>query len=168
MNIDRRLFDSVTLYTTVIDRADTDSPRNAERRAVAALAEAAFGPGVEISHRPDGSPYINKEGIYISVSHSRHHAALAVAAHEVGIDIEQQRTQLIRIAGRFLSAEEQKIYNTPALILRAWTLKEASYKALRPDTPATKIALPPAAGWRIVYSGPHPAVPDAYLSIVRP
>lgn len=101
--------------------------------AVAALLEAAFGPGTQRSHRSDGSPYIAaRPDVEISLSHCRTAAVLAVAPAEngrIGVDIEQPREQLRRVARRFLSVEEQERHTTIEALQRAWTIKEAVYKA---------------------------------------
>ena len=103
--------------------------REAERAAVAALLEHAL-PGAVLSHTADGAPVI-EGGPYISISHSRTHAALAVCSGApVGIDIETQRAQLARVAPRVLSEAEMAVYGvSPEGLLQAWTLKEALYKA---------------------------------------
>ncbi|MDE6498343.1 MAG: 4'-phosphopantetheinyl transferase superfamily protein [Muribaculaceae bacterium] len=103
--------------------------REAERAAVAALLEHVL-PGAEMIHTAEGAPVIDG-GPYISISHSRTHAALAVCAGApVGIDIETQRAQLARVAPRVLSEAELDIYGrSPEGLLQAWTLKEALYKA---------------------------------------
>lgn len=145
-------------------RADA---RSRERRAVAALAGAAFG-GAEILHHPDGAPYVEGHPeVHISVSHSTRLAVLAVAPVPVGVDIEEPRTALRRVAARFLTEAELEVYAAPADLLRAWTLKEAAFKALRPDVPATAMPLPPQTlPYTILYSGPHPDAPATHLTVV--
>jgi len=112
--------------------------RERERVTAARLMTAAAGAPCDILHRPDGSPVAACGGMEISVSHSRHIAALAVSrGGRVGVDIEEYRTrQLKRIAPRVLSPAELAVYGTgDASLLRAWTLKEAAYKAIA-DAPA--------------------------------
>lgn len=113
--------------------------RQREKEAVASLLASA-APGVTVSHYDNGAPYVpDRPDVFISVSHSRTHAAIALSSVPVGIDIEQPRAQLLRVAPRFLSETEMKIFNTPALLLRAWTATEAVYKAAH----ATGDAVPP-------------------------
>lgn len=110
----------------------TDRPRReAEREAIAMLVQQML-PGAKMCHRPDGAPYIDGSDVHVSVSHSRHVAALAVdSCRRIGIDIEESRPeQLRRVAHRFLSDDEYNIYGlTEAGLLRAWTIKEALIKA---------------------------------------
>lgn len=103
--------------------------REAERRAVAALLAHAL-PGAVLSHTPEGAPVV-AGGPFISISHSRTQAALAICTSEpVGIDVETQRAQLRRVAPRVLSDAEMEAYGaTDEGLLQAWTLKEALYKA---------------------------------------
>ncbi len=108
-----------------------------EEAAVAAMVAKAFGPGARRVHDALGAPYILKAdgsrlGECISISHSRRTAALAVCAATIGIDIEEERSQLSRVAPRVLSDDEFKVYSQqPHGLLRAWTLKEALFKASR-------------------------------------
>ncbi len=57
-------------------------------------------------------------------------AALAVNDFSpIGIDLELWRDQIHRVREHFLSAREIERYDTPFLLLSAWTMKEALYKA---------------------------------------
>lgn len=104
--------------------------RQAERAATMRLIRYLLGDDAELSHTPDGSPLIIGRDTNISVSHSRLYAAIAIDPHRrIGIDTETWRNQLLRVAPRFLSSQEQALYSTPALLLHAWTVKEAVYKA---------------------------------------
>lgn len=166
--ISKDIFGAVELYSVEIEdcAASGSGRREREREAVRRLVREAFGPQAVLEHRADGSPFVVCAGAEISVSHSRHLAVLAVAPVAVGVDIEEAREQLVRVAGRFMTPEEQKVYSSPGLILKAWTLKEAAFKTLRPDSPATRMKLPPdECPYRIVYSGPHPRQPETFLSI---
>ena len=113
----------------------SDRPRRErEHEAVMQLVQTLAGKDARLDHRPDGSPLIIGSPFHISLSHSRNYVALAWSdSPGIGIDIEELRPeQLARIAPRFLSAEELPLYGTsPDLLLQAWTLKEAAFKALR-------------------------------------
>lgn len=105
-----------------------------EREAINILIRRVIGPEAELMHTPEGAPYIANSDIRISISHSRDYVALASCAEgDFGIDIEQPRPeQLRRVASRFLSTDEIEYYSaSDELLLKAWTLKEAAYKALR-------------------------------------
>lgn len=126
--IEQRTLGPVRLYLCALS-ADATTRREAERAAVARLLEAAFPEGCVLRHTPEGAPVV--DGAHISISHSRTHAALAVCADApVGVDVETARAQLARVAPRVLSADELAAYGGDADgLLRAWTLKEALYKA---------------------------------------
>lgn len=172
MQITQNNYGPVAVYTARIE-APESAPRGAdrilrERRAVQQLVEHAFGAGVALEHRADGSPWLpHSPQTYISVSHSRRLAVLAVSPVPVGVDVEEPRATLLRIGARFLTQDEQKLYHTLSGLLKAWTLKEAAFKALRPAAPATTMPLPPApCPYTIIYSGPHPEEELTHMSIV--
>lgn len=84
---------------------------------------------------PHGKPLLDPDiGLYISLSHSGHWAALAVAYCPVGIDVEHDRRPLpVRIFPRVFTPEEQRrLQSSPdsPTFLRLWTGKEAVLKLL--------------------------------------
>jgi len=106
------------------------SRRERERAAVQKLVDHAAGTHVDILHHDDGSPYPAEPcQLHISISHSRHIAALLWSSVPGwGIDIEEARQeQLSRIAARVLNQDEISLYHQN--LLQAWTLKEATFKA---------------------------------------
>lgn len=127
--IESRTIGPVRLY--VCRLGDAASRRDAEVQAVEALLRRAFGERCVLSHDSEGAPFIAGSDVSISISHSRTHAALAVCGRcPVGVDIETRRPQLARVAPRVLSPAELEAYGAePDGLLRAWTLKEALYKA---------------------------------------
>lgn len=101
--------------------------RRRERQAVAQLLQRMLGHEADLTHAPDGAPLL--PGYYISISHSRDLAVVALdAVRPVGIDAEEWRPQLQRIKERFLSPQELALFATPGQLLTAWTIKEAVYK----------------------------------------
>lgn len=137
--------------------------RQREKEAVWRLVCALLGEGVEIGHEPTGAPTITGAPGIISVSHCRRGAAVAwTPGRAVGVDIETARQQLERVKSRFLCGGEMAAYGGSLdLLLRAWTAKEALYKAaLTPGLPLTTgITLPPAvaAGEGHRFAGPTEA-----------
>lgn len=104
--------------------------REAETAAVAALACLIAGDEAAIGHHADGSPFIMGYDGFISVSHSRLMAFIAShVALRIGIDAELPRRQLMNVASRFLAPCEQPHWRSQSALLRAWTIKEAVYKA---------------------------------------
>lgn len=136
---------SCSLYITALDPAVTPR-REAEREAVERLIRHAFSDDARLVHHESGAPYIEGFDGSISISHSRRSACLAVSRDcTPGVDIEEPREQLRKVAPRVLSDDEMAVYShSIPLLLRAWTLKEALYKvALTPGLDfRSDIALP--------------------------
>ena len=103
--------------------------RAGEREAVGLLMAHFFGEKARLEHRADGMPYVEGSDLYVSVSHGAGMAVLAVDSNPIGVDIERARAQLLRIAGKFLCPGDSADPNDIASLLRAWTAKEAAYKA---------------------------------------
>lgn len=99
------------------------------RPAVAALLSAKLGADVRIVHDGDGAPLLVGSPLNVSVSHSRHFAAIATdPAARIGVDIEEPRLeQLNRVISKFLRPEETDAWGRR--LLAAWTAKEATFKA---------------------------------------
>ncbi len=101
-----------------------------QKLAVSRMLREVLGDGAGLSHRADGSPVAVGEWREISVSHCAGMAALAVGGtSRIGVDIEMPRPTLMRVARRFLSERELELWTSMADLLRAWTIKEAMYKA---------------------------------------
>lgn len=79
-----------------------------------------------------GKPHL-KDGNYISITHSYHFTGIIISSKShVGIDIEQQRDKIVKIAHKFTPIEEYKtIANHEALVRKltvVWGAKESLYK----------------------------------------
>jgi len=77
-------------------------------------------------------PYFDKSDYHISLSHSFPFVA-AVISHKkpAGIDLERYGRNIEKIGPRFLNAEEwSRWYDKHADLTKAWTCKEAVYKAM--------------------------------------
>ena len=127
-----------SFYVAEIPDIEGATRRRREDAAVAQLVVEAFGAGAVRRNNALGAPLIEKDGkvldTALSLSHCRTHAllALAPAGVELGVDIEEDRPQLQRVLPRVLSARELEVYaSTPLGRLKAWTMKEALYKAAR-------------------------------------
>lgn len=168
-------FDGIDVYTAAI----ADGPatrREREQAAILAIVRAVFGPQAKLCHRENGAPYIAGADATVSVSHSRRTAVLAVdtSGRSIGIDIEEARGQLLRVAARVFSEAEIAVFGTgTAGLATAWTLKEAAYKCtgtagldFRTDIVLTPHARQLSAAGRtleIAYSGPFG---DQYMALV--
>lgn len=122
---------TTSIYCIRIVPTPRSGRRNAERSAVEQMIVSAFGPDARLSHRPDGSPFVVGADSNISISHGAGLALLAVdPVRAVGIDIESRRPSLAAVAPRVLNSEEMLAYGaTLQGLLRAWTAKEAIFKA---------------------------------------
>ena len=124
-----------------------------EQEAVASLVPEIYGKGASKHNKDNGEPYISNGNTVLepcSISHCHSHAIVAKAPHgcRIGVDIEVFRPQLQRVASRFLNTDEQRLYASDKdMLLAAWTIKEAVYKAagLTP-LPLTDIHLPSGIG----------------------
>ncbi|WP_367320011.1 4'-phosphopantetheinyl transferase superfamily protein [Streptomyces sp. HUAS ZL42] len=105
------------------------------------VAEATGVPAteVEILPRDDGSPRMSVAGgpvdaLYVSLSHTAHHVAAALAPGAVGVDLcETSSAAAVRRAvDHVLTPEERPVVTErPELLTAAWALKEAAVKADR-------------------------------------
>lgn len=73
---------------------------------------------------------------YISISHTRNYAAVALSELPVGLDIEQRTERVLKVRSRFVSPLEEKDFvSSSALrqlnaLLLLWSAKETMYKLL--------------------------------------
>lgn len=138
---------TTTIYGATLPDCARNERRSAERRTVASLIESVFGNRHSLTHDEHGAPLLipADDSPYISISHGAGHALLAVDADcRIGIDIETPRPTLARTAPRFMSDGEMRVHGrSHTAILRAWTAKEAIFKALgMPDLTVADICLP--------------------------
>ncbi|MFJ4777635.1 4'-phosphopantetheinyl transferase family protein [Streptomyces sp. NPDC088762] len=96
--------------------------------------------GVEVLPRDDGSPcaFVGGSplpGVHLSISHTAHHVAAALAPEPVGVDLCETASAAAvrRVADHALSPEELRLVGTdrPETLAGAWALKEAAVKADR-------------------------------------
>lgn len=123
---------SLRVIIAPIDRTVSDRRSERERLTVSRIISNYISSKARIVHAPSGRPLLeNADWLYISISHSADYVAVAFGHLEgIGIDVEQPRTQLARVAPRVLSEAEMAVYGrNERLLLKAWTLKEALYKA---------------------------------------
>lgn len=138
----------ISLFTAPVGKPQTPSDRRKrERAATEILLSRAFGLPVTLEHYPDGAPYVREHpDSFISISHSETTCVLALSDAPVGVDIESPRSQLVRVAGKFMAESELNCLPelTPSSLLHYWTAKEAVYKLLRrPGLPLCDIILSP-------------------------
>lgn len=114
--------------------------RQAEKEAVARILAREY-PGIPYGRHESGLPWL--QGAYISITHSRKTAVVAVSDAPIGIDLEYPRPRLSQIVPRILTPAELTHFHTPEQLLATWTSKEAAYKAIHslqgPSCPVTVI-----------------------------
>jgi len=73
---------------------------------------------------------VDENTYYFSISHSWPYVAVMVSlTQECGIDIQTWHPRIQKIQHKFLSAEEQSLFNNDTkLLTSAWCAKEAAYK----------------------------------------
>ena len=158
----------VRVYYGPIVPGKGDSAREAERRCIHSLIMEAFGQDAVLLHDTSGRPYI--DGSSISVSHSRHWGALAVAPADtrVGVDIEESAYRAARVIGRVLRGPHASEYMNPDYALAGWTLLEAAFKCAYPNDGLTLVDfhLPQTSGGLSGKNVVMPDRPDTRLSIL--
>ena len=129
----------ITLYWLPIDTDTALTRPQREEKTIAEIITSVFGPGCRRQHNHCGAPFVadatgNVLPVAISISHSRTIGAICTAPQNslIGVDVEEERPQLQRVARRVMTAAEYEYYSAlPHGLLRAWTMKEALYKASR-------------------------------------
>lgn len=104
--------------------------------AAEACGRYAMLAGAALCHLESGAPFL-KTGlqkpieIAISISHCRTGACIALSEHHrhFGIDIEDTSDKLERVASKFINDNETRFMTGRDMLLCAWTIKEAVYKA---------------------------------------
>lgn len=122
--------DGVAVYAMpIVD--DGRSRLYREQETVMEIIWRVLGLHVFVLHIDNGAPILNGSHRSISISHSRRTAVVALGSRysKIGVDIEEPRSQLLRVAPRVLSEAEMEAYGGSAMSLAAaWTAKEAAYK----------------------------------------
>lgn len=82
-----------------------------------------------------GKPFLTeRDGLYVSLSHSGSYAAIAVGDVPVGVDIQRRGKCDMRVADRFFTAEEAEFINGSGdkadAFFEIWTKKESLVKTV--------------------------------------
>ena len=167
---------------------DADRRKSIVGRAVLrCLLSRHFGvepQGFRFELRENGKPFLPQSNIHFNVSHSGEIVAIALAANEVGVDIEARHRipEIAAIAARFFSKEEAErvraATDSTAEFFRIWTMKEAVVKAVGQglgfpldcftvpsSAPTPRLAISvgrPPTDWFVVET----EVPDGYYGAV--
>jgi len=86
----------------------------------------------DLYYDENGKPHLH-DGKHISISHSFTFSAIIISDIEVGIDVEKNRTKIIKIAHKFTEVNEyQKLHHQEVIIRKltiVWCAKESLYKS---------------------------------------
>ena len=117
----------MTLYESPLEKMKSQKRRN-EWLGARVLLHSVLNIHTPICYRESGSPKV--ERVHISISHTGKYVALAVSnKHEIGVDIEQYGSKIMRVVDRFIAPSESlKSELTCDYALFLWTVKEAVYK----------------------------------------
>ena len=83
-----------------------------------------------LQYNPKGAPYLT-DGRFISITHTKNVAAVALSTISVGIDLEHYQEKIKKISSRFLHSNETdnlKKVTDIQFLTQIWTAKEALYK----------------------------------------
>lgn len=112
-------------------KVDTKKLEWISARILIKLLAAQFNINLEgIEKDENGKPSLRGSTCEISLSHSFPYvAAIIDKSHDVGIDIEQPKEKLNKVAHRFLAQSELDfIKNDTVMLCKAWCAKETLYK----------------------------------------
>lgn len=114
----------------MLERYENQARRREKEISLSAVRQLFADNKALISHAPDGHPFVEGYSGSLSISHSSSEIAVAYSRTRiVGIDVERWRPALLRVRKKFLSESEMLQWTGDTLLLRAWTIKEAVYKA---------------------------------------
>ncbi len=100
--------------------------------SVRKLLEQAGYTDFDLSYDQNGKPHL-KDGRHISISHSFNFSAIIISDRNIGIDLEQQREKIIRIADKFTDFDsdffdKSNVEQTVRQLTAIWGIKESIYK----------------------------------------
>ena len=102
--------------------------RRREFLAWRAAVRRIAGTNIKIGYDEYGAPQIVGSPIFISVSHSRDHVAVAISDRPCAVDIENPSRDFGKVLSRYLTAEELALSSHPDFHAAAWCAKETLYK----------------------------------------
>lgn len=112
-----------------IDLKSGISKKSLEKKGVSLLLDALSCSKYILGHHTSGQPYfVNNPNLFVSISHSDGWFAVAIAPHEVGIDIQTKRNRMKEGADYFINENEQPFIENEESLHIIWCVKEALYK----------------------------------------
>lgn len=130
----QELFRSVALKDRSLHRLEGMKSELHQRGflSVRKLLEQAGYNDFDLLYHDNGKPHLS-DGKHISITHSFDFAAIIVSHQNTGIDLEQQRDKIFRIADKFTEPndiffDKQNNQRTIRQLTAIWGIKEAIYK----------------------------------------
>ena len=115
------------------------SCRRQEYLSVRILLHQLLADASVIAYHPSGKPFLADSTAHISISHTKGYVAVIIdSIHEVGIDIEQRTSRVLRVKSRFLNSAELSSVdeqNEISYCLICWSAKETLYKVMPEQSP---------------------------------
>jgi len=128
------LFREVALKDVCLHRLETMKSELHQRGflSVRKLLEQAGYTDFDLYYDENGKPNL-KDGKHISITHSFEFSAIIISDRNVGIDLEQQREKIIRIADKFTDFDsdffdKSNTKQTVRQLTAIWGIKESIYK----------------------------------------
>lgn len=129
------LFSQVILKEKTLERLQTMKSETHQRAflSVRKLLQETVHNDVQLHYDEFGKPHLDNEN-HISITHSFDFSAIILSNKNVGIDIEQRREKIIRIADKFVDKSEFEFLNKENLqdyiskLTVIWGIKEAVFK----------------------------------------
>lgn len=114
-----------------VERMKSDLHRRGFMSVRHLLAEEGYT-DFDLYYDENGKPHL-KDGKCISITHSYIFSAIIISSKEVGIDIEKQRSKILKIAHKFTPIEEYRTLANDDAVMRkltmVWGAKESLYKS---------------------------------------
>ncbi|MFR9166569.1 MAG: 4'-phosphopantetheinyl transferase family protein [Dysgonomonas sp.] len=104
-----------------------------ERLSVRALLKTLLNEEVNINYHKSGKPFIAKNNLNISISHTKGYVAVLLSPNnEIGVDIQHITPKVLQVQNRFIAENEYIVDNEDKIIhlLLHWAAKETLYKAI--------------------------------------
>lgn len=93
-----------------------------------AIVRRELGADVRIAYDAAGAPVVDRDGVYVGVSHCRGRVAVCLSDVPCAVDIEPETRDFSRAAPRYMSPSELALSGDPLLPAAVWCAKEALYK----------------------------------------
>jgi len=106
--------------------------RKKEYLSARLLLKELLGYKPEIRYQETGKPVLNNSSLRVSISHSAQLVTIILSEKKIGIDVENTKRNIDRVAKRFLHKDEYShistLMNSQEARILYWSAKEAIFK----------------------------------------